>query len=222
VAAERISYLWPRPRVRVVIGEEGTTFETKLLQWKLDNRWNYWEAAGRGGLESSPGRDWFAAESVEELAELLEATVEAGDPDRVEREDDTEEELKVWISKALMICGYCQGKGIEGEKRKGREHYDRLGRTWKRIVDLQQFEDDIWVESQHRMSTWKWHNKMMWKVVRSEGWTNYVELLKTRWKVPSNHPLAPVTRPLQETTKSSMNGLSRDDEVEEDFEDGLD
>jgi hypothetical protein len=218
-----VEYILPLAKTcEVAAEEEGATFEKKLMKWKLDNRWNYWEAAGRGGLKSSRGRHWFTAESVEQLAELLEATVRAGDPNKVEREDDTEEELQAWVSNALMICGYCQGKGIEGEKRKGKEHYDCLGHAWKRIIGLQQFDDDIWSQSQDKVSRWEWHNKMMWKVVRSEGWTEYAELLKTRWKVPSNHPMAPVRRPLQETTKSSVNGLSGDDETEADFEEGLD
>ena len=64
----------------------------------------------------------------------------------------------------------------------------------------------------------------MLKDVYSEGWTNYAELLKTRWMVPANHPMARVNlrRPLEEVPEVSTNRKSGDEEARAGIELGLD
>ncbi len=54
---------------------------------------------------------------------------------------------KNWKVRTFWICGDCQGQRIEDVKRKGIEHYVRMGRVWKRMVDLQ-FKDNIWDQSE--------------------------------------------------------------------------
>jgi hypothetical protein len=183
-------YLAPLAKMvgEVVPGEEATPLEKQLLQWKHDKQLIFVAAAGGTKWKDTRGKEWFTAEYVEELVELLEVMVGEGASVRIlAREDDTEGELETWKERAFWICGYCQGEGIEGVKRKGMEHYARMGTAWKRIVD-RQFADNIWDQSQERVWEWRWHCKMMLKIVYSEGWTNYAEVLKARWMVPTNHP----------------------------------
>jgi hypothetical protein len=219
-------YLAPLAKMvgEVVPGEEATPLEKQLLQWKHDKQLIFVAAAGGTKWKDTRGKEWFTAEYVEELVELLEVMVGEGASVRIlAREDDTEGELETWKERAFWICGYCQGEGIEGVKRKGMEHYARMGTAWKRIVD-RQFADNIWDQSQERVWEWRWHCKMMLKIVYSEGWTNYAEVLKARWMVPTNHPMALVNlrKPLEEVPEISTNKESKDERARAYFELGLD
>jgi hypothetical protein len=71
---------------------------------------------------------------------------------------------------------------------------------------------------------WRWHDKMMRKVVRCKGWITHAELLRTRWIILIYDPMAPVNlrRPLEEVAEVSTNKISRDEEARADFELGLD
>ena len=100
-------------------------------------------AAGGTNWKDTRGKEWFTAEYVEELVEILEVMVGEGVSVRIlGREDGTEGELENWKERTFWVCGCCQGESIEGVKRKGMEHYARMGGAWKRLID-RQFADNI-------------------------------------------------------------------------------
>jgi NTP pyrophosphatase (non-canonical NTP hydrolase) len=119
--------------VRLSLERKHLLWKRQLLQWKHDKQSIFITTAEGKKWRNTRGKEWFTAEYVEELVELLEATV----GDRIlGMDDNTEADLGGWLARACLICGYRQGKGFEGVKRKGNEHYVRLGRAWKRIVDM--------------------------------------------------------------------------------------
>jgi hypothetical protein len=203
-------------------GEEGSTLEKKLLKWKTEMQWK-WDAANLT-REMSSGRNWFLAEYVEELADLVDETVRVGGLDAVEIKLETQNEVDAWETMSIKVIGYCQGKGLYGRRwSEGRDededHYDRLGCAWKRIVDY--FAGDLWEKSQYIVSNWRWHDVMMRKVLRAKNKILYIEILRARWATSSNHPLATIRTPLEGIAEETVNGRIENGEAGGYFEGGV-
>jgi hypothetical protein len=203
-------------------GEEGSTLEKKLLKWKTEMQWK-WDAANLT-REMSSGRNWFLAEYVEELADLVDETVRVGGLDAVEVKLETQKEVDAWETMSIKVIGYCQGKGLYGRRwsewrDNDEDNYDRLGRVWKRIVDY--FAGDLWEKSQYIVSDWRWHDVMMRKVLRAKKKILYIETLRARWAISSNHPLATIRTPLGGIAEETVNGRIENGEAGGYFEDGI-
>ena len=61
------------------------------------------------------------------------------------------------------------------------------------------------------MLDYQWLNGMMKRLLRSDGWSRHVELLRTRWKNSRKIPSDPIRRYLEETAEGQVNEKDGDE-----------
>jgi len=214
---------WLVPLARAVdeatAGETGTDFYTQILAWSRVRFRRLWEILK---VDTKSTEEWFGAEDVEALAELVEGIFSA-----VQAEGNAE--LKKYMKdfkkggkpgKALIVCGFCRNYGFGPYMTKEPEVYVRLGNAWKRIFDHHFVKGRVWDWSRELVEESLWDEKMVTIILESQGWIQNVEILKTRWA--TSFPSATDRNPLQGLGQELNHSTEGYAWAQEDFDNGLD